>query len=211
MGGAIAGLAVNLRAMKLSGYEGWKNMQKVLIISENEEKYRRYYEMMAGRMDANGILRSKGFDEAKNLVRNKNVDFLVMEPKGFLNEEISMLPVQKSMVEITGNTRQDLDYVRSYIFAHYAEKLTLKTLSSLISVTPNHLCHVFRKAEGIGIREFVEKTRLERAAALLCGTDDPVFAVARRVGFQNNSYFCQRFRETYGITPRKYRLAVREA
>lgn len=184
-------------------------MHKVLIVSEDEETYRSYYEMVARQMDAEGILRSKSFDEAKELMRDSPVEFLLMEPQALLVEDVSGKPKARSLVGVTGNARQDIDYLRSYVFAHYGEKLTLRTLASLISVTPNHLCHVFRQAEGIGLREFVERTRLERAAALLCGTDDPVWTVAGKVGFKNNSYFCQKFREYYGLTPKKYRMKNR--
>ena len=184
--------------------------RKVMIVSENEESYRGCRELLARRIDPTGILRSNSFEEAKELLRDSPVDFLVMEPRAFLEENIAAAPPRESPARLTGNVREDLDYVRSYVFSHYKERLTLRTLSALISVTPNHLCHVFRQAEGIGIREFVERTRLERAAALLRGTDDPVFAVARKVGFHNDSNFCRKFREYYGPTPKKYRTESRK-
>ena len=184
--------------------------RKVLIVSENIEKFHQYYKLMAGQMDAEGILRSESFEEARKLLQHVAVDFLVMEPKTFLDAEVTAKPQKSLPARITGHAREDLDYVRSYIFAHYREKLTLETLSALISVTPNHLCHVFRQAEGIGVREFLERTRLERAAALLCGTEDPVTVIARKVGFRSDSYFCMKFRASYGITPKQYRLRSRK-
>lgn len=180
-------------------------MQQVLIVSESEEKYRGFRDMMCQKIDETEIVRSESLDEAQKIIRSSNVDLLVMEPQTLLAPEASNAG-QTGEANFKGNARQDLGIVRSYIFTHYGEKLSLSVLSALISVTPNYLCHVFRQAEGIGVREFVENTRLERAAALLCGTEYTVSAIARRVGFKHESYFCQRFRETYGATPRKYRF-----
>ena len=182
------------------------SVQKVLIVAENEEKYLFYYHRMAKRMDARGILRSKSFEDAKKLLRDSAVDLMLMEPEAFLAAGISAATPKPLPPGITGHARLDIDYVRAYIFSHYGEKLSLKKLSSLISVTPNHLCHVFRQTEGIGLAEFVENTRLERAAALLCGTDDQVSVIAGRGGFKTGSYFCERFRAAYGMTPKQYRL-----
>ena len=184
--------------------------RKVLIVSENEEKYRSYRGMVAGRTDGDGILRAGTLEEAVKTLRTFTPDVLVVEPQALLVAELPEISPKERCIPIRGNAREDLGIVRSYIFTHYGEKLSLALLSSLIAVTPNHLCYVFRQAEGMGVSEFVEKTRLERAAALLCGTDDPVSAVAGKVGYHNNSYFCRRFREVYGITPKKYRIANRK-
>jgi len=49
--------------------------------------------------------------------------------------------------------------------------------------------------------------RLARAADLLRGTDEPVEAVGRRVGYANPFAFSTAFRRRYGVPPRSYRRA----
>ncbi|MGX8704319.1 MAG: helix-turn-helix domain-containing protein [Lachnospiraceae bacterium] len=103
--------------------------------------------------------------------------------------------------------QKDLDYVRSYIQCHYAERLTIKELAALIDTSPAYLGRMFHKKEGVSLRTFLENTRLDRAAALLRGTDRPVASIAREIGFGDESYFCRRFRTAYGKTPGDYRRA----
>lgn len=108
--------------------------------------------------------------------------------------------------------RNRIARIREYIFAHYTEQLTLKALAELFSLKPNELDHLFREAEGVGVLAFLEETRLERAAALLRGTDREVSSIAMGVGFSSSAYFCTRFRKAYGMTPSQYRRKInREA
>lgn len=49
------------------------------------------------------------------------------------------------------------------------------------------------------------KYRMEQASALLTNTDMPVAEVGRQVGISDSGYFNKLFRETYGMTPKRYR------
>ena len=111
----------------------------------------------------------------------------------------------------SGDVRRNLDFVRAYVFGHYAEPLTAGLLAGMISVTPEHLCRMFRLCEGIGFRAFLRNTRLERAAALLRGTDRPVRGIAGAVGFRDAAYFSGRFQEVYGMPPAVYRRECRKS
>lgn len=123
----------------------------------------------------------------------------------------SVLPANAEVFFSAGRSRcrQDLAYVRSYISRHYAERLTVGALAALIRVTPPYLGRTFLRTEGISLRAFIENTRLERAAALLRGTDRPVRDVSGDVGFTDVSYFCLRFKNAYGRTPGNYRRHCR--
>jgi two-component system response regulator YesN len=46
---------------------------------------------------------------------------------------------------------------------------------------------------------------MEHAKDLLENTYQKINVIAQSVGYRNVSYFCQSFREYYGISPQKYR------
>ena len=46
---------------------------------------------------------------------------------------------------------------------------------------------------------------MEKAREMLEGTKDKIVSISEKVGYANVSYFCQSFREYYGMTPREYR------
>ena len=174
--------------------------KQILIVTDREECFRRARQMFAVRPAEASLIRAENIDEAKAIIRRSAVDAILLEPAKLFRDS-----GESGMLSVTGDVRQNLGLVRSYIFRHYAEPLTAKKLAALVSVTPNYLCRMFRSAEGMSFRTFLEITRLERAAALLRGTDKTIRAVAGAVGFHSASYFGRRFRETFGLTPTEYR------
>ena len=47
--------------------------------------------------------------------------------------------------------------------------------------------------------------RLKQAAKLLTSTEKNVGRIAEETGFESSTYFCRKFRELYGKTPKDYR------
>ena len=47
--------------------------------------------------------------------------------------------------------------------------------------------------------------RMEKARQMLDGTREKIGTVAEKAGYPNVSYFCQSFREYYGVSPQRYR------
>ena len=50
-----------------------------------------------------------------------------------------------------------------------------------------------------------ESVRMARAAKLLRESDLAVAEIIEQVGYQNDSFFRRKFKETYGRTPAQYR------
>lgn len=95
--------------------------------------------------------------------------------------------------------------VVAYINAHYAEKLTLASLSEQIFVDKFHLCHIFKRITGMSVLAFINGKRLAEARRLLLSTDRRVGEIAAAVGFANQNHFNTLFRATYGQTPTELR------
>lgn len=201
--------------------------EQVLVVTKKEEQYRLVREIFAGRQGSVSVIRAESAAEAREIVRRSLVDVLLLEPSSLripgtmppAREDrgaariVSPIPASAPAREDrgAGDIRRNLDFVRAYIFGHYAEPLTAGLLAGMISVTPEHLCRMFRLCEGIGFRAFLRNTRLERAAALLRGTDRPVRGIAGAVGFRDAAYFSGRFQEVYGMPPAVYRRECRKS
>ena len=59
-------------------------------------------------------------------------------------------------------------------------------------------------------KQYIVRHRLELAKRLLAQTDVPLMEVAMQVGFYDASVLGKKFREHEGLTPRQYRLKLRE-
>lgn len=96
--------------------------------------------------------------------------------------------------------------VLNYIEEHYAEAITLKELSDLLGVTPQHLCTLFRKIMNTRIFEYINLVRIKKSKEFLL--EQPGMAirdVAHTNGFEDVSYFCYIFKRIEKTTPGDFR------
>jgi two-component system, response regulator YesN len=115
-----------------------------------------------------------------------------------------MRPLQA--VEASGHAKPlRSDIIKQFISEHYGEDLGLEELAKAVYVHPHYLCRMFKKETGLNLNKFVKSYRMEKARDLLYRTPMKINAISKAVGYQNLSYFCQNFREFYGISPEKYR------
>lgn len=104
------------------------------------------------------------------------------------------------------NRYSRLTPVLNYIEEHYAEAITLKELSELLGVTPQHLCTLFRKIMNTRIFEYINLVRIKKSKEYLL--DQPGIAirdVAHANGFEDVSYFCYIFKRIEKATPGDFR------
>jgi AraC family transcriptional regulator len=96
--------------------------------------------------------------------------------------------------------------VVAYVEANLAEELTLDRLAAVARLSRFHFARAFARATGAPPHAFVVRRRLEAAKSLLHTSDLPIEHIARRCGFADASHFSARFRRSFGMTPRAYRL-----
>jgi AraC-like DNA-binding protein len=102
-------------------------------------------------------------------------------------------------------TYQPFRHAIEYIEEHLGKPISIETLSSESRLSVSQFRKRFRNLFGIPPNEFILRTRLQRAARLLAGTDDALIKIALDCGFCDQSYFTKRFRDFFGVTPRGYR------
>lgn len=100
---------------------------------------------------------------------------------------------------------REIETVKQYIYEHYGEELSVDALAQSVYMAPSYLSHVFKKETGQNISKFIKTYRMEKARDMLENTHNKIVNISYAVGYPNVSYFCQSFREYYGISPQKYR------
>ena len=95
--------------------------------------------------------------------------------------------------------------IRSYIEAHYAEKLTLDGLSCMFYLSKYHLLREYQCLFGITITGDITARRLSHAKSLLRFSSDSIETIALQSGFQTSSYFIKVFKRYESMTPLEYR------
>ena len=69
-----------------------------------------------------------------------------------------------------------------------------------------HVNRVCQRYLGMTTTQYLTTLRLDRAARLLRFTRRDVLTVAADCGFENLSYFHRRFKQQFGVTPRRFRM-----
>lgn len=94
-----------------------------------------------------------------------------------------------------------------YVNRGVGDRLTRTHVADAVGLHPNYLsalCHRFARCT---FQQMVEDARMARARRFLRHTAWPVHDIAARCGFTSSGYFIRVFRQTFGQTPRRYRVA----
>jgi AraC family transcriptional regulator of adaptative response / methylphosphotriester-DNA alkyltransferase methyltransferase len=108
----------------------------------------------------------------------------------------------------TGLRLPDIEWtaqIANYIEFNFSETLTLATLADMCHGSPYHLHRTFKRIKGITPAEYVQQTRMAKAAEYLEGSDKSIADIALSVGMPNTPYFITLFKKITGHTPAEYR------
>ncbi|WP_207858027.1 AraC family transcriptional regulator [Lucifera butyrica] len=93
-----------------------------------------------------------------------------------------------------------------WINSHFREEFNLPELAQQLHLSTYHVSHLFKKATGGSITEYLIFRRLREACMLLKTTSLPIQEISYSIGITNISYFCKLFKRKFGMTPAQYRL-----
>jgi AraC-like DNA-binding protein len=96
---------------------------------------------------------------------------------------------------------------KDLVDARYSEPLGVADMAAAAGLSRAHFSREFRRAFGEPPHAYLLTRRLERAAALLRGTDNSVLDICLAVGLQSVGSFTTSFTRTYGRSPTAYREA----
>lgn len=101
--------------------------------------------------------------------------------------------------------------VREMVNERFLEALGVAAIAREAGVHPVHLARVFRRHSGVSLGAYVRGLRLERAAALLASSEEPISDIAVDCGFADQSHLTRAFRRRTGMTPALYRRVAKDS
>lgn len=100
---------------------------------------------------------------------------------------------------------REIESVKTYIYENYDKEISVDYLADMVYMAPSYLSHIFKKETGQNLSKFIKAYRMEKAKEMLETTHNKIVNISYAVGYPNVSYFCQSFREYFGVSPQKYR------
>lgn len=92
-----------------------------------------------------------------------------------------------------------------FIYDHIDQPIMLEDLAELVGVSVSSLKRLFVDATGQSPGVFIRRLRMEFAFRSLQSKKDSILEIALSSGFEDQSAFARRFKETFGYSPRDAR------
>jgi AraC-like DNA-binding protein len=116
--------------------------------------------------------------------------------------------------ELKANRKRYANYyilkADSILAKRYSEKLTLRSVSEEIGITPNYLSSIYKTVMGVGFSDRLCEIRMKKAEALVLEGTFSASAIAQAVGFEDENHLRRRFKQYFGIGIKEYRLVNKE-
>ena len=93
----------------------------------------------------------------------------------------------------------------SIVNKHFADSNPLTIAAKELNYSPASLSLLFQKDLGMTFKEYLQQYRINHARYLLESTNMKVSAISPAVGYQDQKFFTQIFKELTGQTPSQYR------
>lgn len=109
----------------------------------------------------------------------------------------------ESCIDIDNGNKM-IEQAVAYIRENFSSDISLSSLAEKFSVSPEHFSRLFKKETGLGFSKYLNSLRLQYAEQLLKNSEhQSITKVAEICGFEDSNYFSKKFKEVYGISPKK--------
>lgn len=95
-----------------------------------------------------------------------------------------------------------------YIKTHWKEGKTLKEVAQMHGVDPGNLARVFKEADGITVKEFLDRKRMEYVKTVVETDHLYGYEIGAVLGFQNEFAFYRWARRAFGVPFRTLRERI---
>ena len=191
---------------------------KVLTFMDEEETPLRRFlvDCLCGQSSGAGFLHFKVADipPVQNLIENLLFTLLQETPS---KRKMAQMTMALLFMQLVGHTetlempdaeQATVFKVLSYIETRYIDG-SLTELAQQLHYDLYSLSREIKRKTGKNYTQLVQEKRLAQAAFLLKNTDRNIDNIANSVGYENMGYFHRIFKDSFGLSPRSYRLQIK--
>ena len=93
----------------------------------------------------------------------------------------------------------------AYVEKEFRKKISLKEVSQILNVSPEHMCRLFKKYTDMTFNEYLMSLRISAFYQMLQNTNQKISVILEECGITNYKVFIREFKKTFGKTPEKLR------
>lgn len=110
----------------------------------------------------------------------------------------------------TGQTARNMQEVKEYLDAHFADKISLDELAERFFLNKYHLLRRFKSQFTTTPNDYLRGLRITKAKQLLRFSDLSIEKIGAACGMSDPNYFTRTFKKLEGVTPGDFRRLWRE-
>jgi len=143
--------------------------------------------------------------EARNeyavmMTKLKTNDQLCLHIQSFVEHMVSLVERLKD-VEYYNDIYRATEYIRT----HYMEHITLEGVAKVVAFSPSYFSRLFKKKMGCNFSAYLNQVHIDASKTALLSTNATASEIAKRVGYEDASYFTRVFKRLVGVSPGYYR------
>lgn len=127
-----------------------------------------------------------------------------IEMKSLTYHIISMLLEEKEEQFFKKSKYKGIKAAAEHIESNYKEKISVEDLAEISGYSISHFSRLFKEFYATAPVEYINSVRIERAKSMLKTEMFTLSEIAEECGFSNVYYFSRIFKQTVGVTPKKY-------
>lgn len=134
----------------------------------------------------------------------ETVDYLV---NAIISDIRDISRAEQALHPEAKKTRQEQIFInfKKLVNEHCCQHRNIPFYAERLALTPHYLSSVISKVSGQSVMYWINRATLVYAKVLLNDKDTPIYEVAERLNFPNQSAFGLFFKRETGMTPGKYR------
>jgi AraC-like DNA-binding protein len=146
-------------------------------------------------------------EASQKLVLSKRQLAVAMQER-IIKQELDKFKASVAEVKTDALPREVRRMLQSIHQELFEPTLRVFELKRKCGVRNNNISTDFRRALGMGIREYIEDRRIQAAMRLLAYEELEIFAIGFTVGYSHEESFTRAFRRRLGRTPSQYRREI---
>lgn len=107
-----------------------------------------------------------------------------------------------------GSLSEGVARAKQYMDDHYMEKISTQDIAETSLLSASHLSRLFKEETGVAPYGYLMSVRMNHAMKMLLETPYTVEEIAGYCAFCSSANFVRAFRQSTGITPKKFRTLI---
>ena len=113
--------------------------------------------------------------------------------------------------ERQSSTQSFVDKAEEYVRQNYADsELTIESICNYLGVSSAYFSTIFKKETGKTFINYLTEIRMKTAVDLLINQNEKTYVIAEKTGYADPNYFSYVFKKQYGMSPSKYKAAIKK-